>query len=122
MTRFFWIIILVGLCMSSWYKEDTTLDVVRIVDGDGHPVSGAEVHLYVSPTVTPPNYITLDETGTTDADGEVTFNFTDKFNPGQAGFAVLSIEAHYQELLFGEGILKIEEEKVNAKTVIVEEP
>lgn len=124
MKRHYWIGLLLGsgLLLNSCYKEDPTVAVIRIVDVDGNPVAGAEVHLFVTPTVPPPNAIILDETGTTDSGGEVKFNFTDRFNPGQAGFAVLSIEAQYNDILFGEGIVKIEEEKINSETVIVQEP
>jgi hypothetical protein len=49
----------------------------------------------------------------------VTFDFSDFYEEGQAGFAVLDIEAS-KGSDEGEGIIKIEEKKVNEETVVIE--
>ena len=62
-----------------------------------------------------------DRTLYTDANGEVIFNFTDDFKLGQAGFAVLMLEANSEdELLHAEGIIKVEEEKINEETLVIQ--
>jgi hypothetical protein len=55
----------------------------------------------------------------TNGTGKVSFDFTDYYQEGQAGFAVLDIEAS-KGSLEGEGIIKIEEMKTNEETVVIE--
>jgi hypothetical protein len=49
----------------------------------------------------------------------VSFNLSDFYVPGQAGFAVLDIEAT-KGGLYGEGLIKIDEMMTNSATVVVE--
>ena len=61
----------------------------------------------------------FDTTQVTNA-GSVSFNFSEYYKQGQAGFAVLDIEATKGRT--GIGIIKIEEEMTNEQTVIMGEP
>ena len=61
----------------------------------------------------------FDTTQVTNAAGSVSFNFSEYYKQGQAGFAVLDIEATKGSLT-GIGIIKIEEELTNEQTVIME--
>lgn len=108
--------------MSSCRKEHDTLAQIRVLDMDGNPFPGAQVRLFGEPTINPHPQVIIDRTLFTDADGEVIFDFTKDFNLGQGGFAVLTIEVNSGDSLSGEGIIKIEEEKLNAETVIIQMP
>jgi hypothetical protein len=112
---------LVMLTLVSCKKEAPTLAKIYIQDTFGAPCANAEVRVFGEPTTSPHNEMIMDYTLFTDADGEVIFDFTDNFKLGQAGFAVLNIEVNsMDELLFGEGIIKIEEEKTNTETLVIQ--
>ncbi|MEN9942190.1 MAG: hypothetical protein RLZZ91_191, partial [Bacteroidota bacterium] len=84
------------MTLTSCVKEEPTIAVVHVVDSNGDPVQGATVRLYGSPSQTPPppNAIALDTTFITDATGTVTVDYSEEYKLGQAGFAVLDIEAY----------------------------
>lgn len=106
------------LTFSSCVKEEPTIAVVRVIDANGDPVQGATVRLYGSPSQTPPppNAIALDTTFITDATGTVTVDYSEEYKLGQAGFAVLDIEA-YKGALYGVGIIKVEEQETTEVTI-----
>ena len=112
---------LIGMTtFSSCRKEADTLAKIRVVDTSGAAFSGAMVRLYPTPTVNEHNAIVVDDTAWTDVDGWTIFDYTDKFNLGQAGFTVLDIEVRSGDSLYGEGIIKIVEEQINEETVIIQ--
>ena len=126
----FLLFIIVGL--NSCRKEKPTTATISVVDTAGAIVEGANVRLFGTPT--------LDENGNkvnsnaldtiwetvikTDFEGKAFFDYTDKFNLGQAGFTVLDIEvilpngAEDEDSLIGTGIIKVEPEKDNETVVI----
>ena len=106
------------MTLTSCEKEEPTIAVVHVVDSNGDPVQGATVRLYGSPSQTPPppNAIALDTTFITDATGTVTVDYSEEYKLGQAGFAVLDIEA-YKGALYGVGIIKIEEQETTEVTI-----
>lgn len=106
------------MTLTSCVKEEPTIAVVHVVDSNGDPVQGATVRLYGSPSQTPPppNAIALDTTFITDATGTVTVDYSEEYKLGQAGFAVLDIEA-YKGALYGVGIIKIEEQETTEVTI-----
>ena len=109
------------IAVSGCKKDKQTIATVTVVNEDGEAVPGATVRLYAQPSETPPppNAIRFDTTQVTNATGKVTFDFSDFYEEGQAGFAVLDIEAS-KGSDDGEGIIKIEEKKVNEETVVIE--
>lgn len=114
------LVLLIGASMTACKKEADTVATITVLDTDGNRFAGAEVRLYGEPTINPHPAMVMDRTLVTDADGEAIFDFTDDFNLGQGGFTVLNIEIHSGDSLFGNGIIKIEEEKMNAETVIIQ--
>ena len=121
----FGIIVLGGLllsaaCMTSCRKKGDTVARVKVLDTSSVPFSGAMVRLYPTPTLTSHGAITIDDTSWTEIDGVATFDFTDKFNLGSAGFAVLDIEVRSGDTLYGEGIIKIAEEETTEAIVIIQ--
>lgn len=109
------------IALLSCKTESPTLAKIYIRDTDGAPCANAKVRIFGEPTSSPHNEMIMDHTLYTDSEGGVTFDFTDDFKLGQAGFAVLNIEVNStDELLHAEGIIKIEEEKINTETLIIQ--
>lgn len=110
-----------ALAVNSCKKDKQTIATVLVVNDDGEPVPGATVRLYSNPSEVPPppNEPRFDTIQITNGTGKVTFDFTEFYKKGQAGFAVLDIEA-YKGGLEGEGIIKIEEEETTEETIVVE--
>ena len=106
--------------LGSCRKESPTIAKIRVVDTSGAPFDSAMVRLYPTPTTTTHGAILIDDTLYSDIDGYATFDYTDHFNLGQAGFAVLDIEVMSGDSLYGQGIIKIIEEEVNEETVIIQ--
>ncbi|MFZ4785309.1 MAG: hypothetical protein ACOYLH_07505 [Flavobacteriales bacterium] len=106
--------------LSSCKKDEETIATVLVLNEDGAPVPGATVRLYGSPSEDCENCeIRFDTTAVTNGTGQVTFNFSDFYKQGQAGFAVLDIEAT-KGSLYGTGIIKIEEEETSEESVTIE--
>jgi hypothetical protein len=111
---------LVGATVYSCKKTKETVAEVTVLNDSGSPVPGATVRLYgkPSPGSTNLNPIRFDTLGTTNGSGKVTFNFSDFYKKGQAGFAVLDIQV-CKGTLAGTGIIKIQEETTNEESVTV---
>lgn len=103
------------------YEVEETIANVTVLNELGNPVQGAEVRLYAFGSVDT-DFIgepRFDTTGVTNAAGMVTFNFSEFYVAGQAGFAVLDIDAKKGNLN-GTGLIKIEEMQTNEATVYLE--
>ncbi|MGB0934352.1 MAG: hypothetical protein ACPGU5_08715 [Lishizhenia sp.] len=105
--------------VNSCKKEEATVAKITVRDTSNALVVGAEVILYGVSTTLPPQPVTRRDTVFTDASGVATFDYTDDFQLGQAGFAVLNIDAA-KGTLFGQGTIKINEEEENVETVFIQ--
>ena len=112
--------VVIGASLVSCRKEAATVAQIRIIDTAGEAVSKARVRLYATPTIDEHGAIIIDDTLFTDAAGLATFDYSDMFNLGQAGFAVLDIEANSGDTIFGDGIKKIEQETTTVETIVVQ--
>ncbi|HIP37337.1 MAG TPA: hypothetical protein EYG85_10830 [Crocinitomix sp.] len=101
-------------------KEGPTIAIITVVDTAGLRFPNAMVRLYPTPTTNPHPGIIIDDTLYTDEQGEAVFDYTDMYNLGQAGFAVLDIEVRSGDTLYGEGIIKVEAEATSEETVILQ--
>lgn len=108
------------ISMMSCRKESPTIAVIQVVDTASVPFPGAMVRLYVTPTIPQHGAIIIDDTLYTDIDGEATFDYTDMYNLGQAGFAVLDIEVRSGDSLYGEGIIKVVDEETSSEVVVIQ--
>lgn len=121
--KVFGAILMVGLffAINSCKKDKQTIATITVVNDEGTPVPGATVRLFAvsSETPPPPNVIRFDTTQVTNGTGKVSFDFSDFYKKGQAGFAVLDVEAS-KGADNGEGIIKIEEEKTTEETITIE--
>ncbi len=109
---------LMALGFASCNKETETIATIIVRNDLGAAVPGATVRLYGNPSGTGNTIgeIRIDTVGTTNATGKVTFNLSDFYKEGQAGFMVLDIEAQ-KGALYGIGIIKVEEEATNEEAV-----
>lgn len=115
------LVAILGLAtLQSCRKEQPTVAKIRVLDTSGTEFPDAMVRLYPTPTVIEHGAILIDDTMWTDIDGFATFDYTEMFNLGQAGFAVLDIEVRSGDTLYGEGIIKIIEESVTEETVVLQ--
>ncbi len=105
----------VSVVFSSCYKKKDTIAVITVVDASESPVAGAEVVLtYVDdPDIQRED---LEQTGTTDGSGKVSFNYNELYKSGQAGVFVLDVIVDGVTV----GIIKVEEETTSEETVIVQ--
>ncbi len=122
---FFILVILGSSFLSSCHKKKDTTAKITIRNVANEIIVGASVRVYSVSTTTPTKASTVDETKLTDLDGVVTFNYNDIYQSGQAGVAVLNIDANYTRttptltIISGSGVIKIEAEKENTATLIL---
>ncbi|MEN9999411.1 MAG: hypothetical protein RI922_2401 [Bacteroidota bacterium] len=109
----------VGFSSTGCRKKKDTIAIIYVRDAANQLVSGAQVVLYGQSTTTQPSNVVLYDTTTTNTSGEAKFNFNDVYQLGQAGVAVLNIEASASGLS-GEGIIKIEQETTSEETVFIQ--
>lgn len=110
----------VSVGLNSCKKKQQTIAKIRVIDTSGATFTNAMVRLWADPTIPIHGAVVIDDTVYTNADGVATFDYTDDFNLGQAGFAVLNIEVRSGESLYGEGIIKIEPEETTQENVVIQ--
>ncbi|MFK7757158.1 MAG: hypothetical protein AB8B53_09535 [Flavobacteriales bacterium] len=116
------LIIALSLSLQSCFKVEDTIATITVVNEQGTPIPGAEVTLFNlgSEDDEPRDPIyDQDNSKFTNGSGKATFNFTDDYQAGQSGFAVLEISVQKGSLI-GEGIIKIEEQETTEETVTIE--
>lgn len=119
-TALFAFIALLGIGFSSGCrKKKDTIAKIYVRDIANQLVTGAQVVLYGQSTINQPANVVLYDTTLTNTSGEAIFNFNDVYQLGQAGVAVLNIEAYYNGAQ-GEGIIKVEEEVTSEETVFIQ--
>lgn len=121
-------LILVAIGLNSCRKEKPTTATVSVTDTAGNVVEGALVRLCPVPSLPADEQGTLDtifeRVFVTDFEGKATFDYTEKYNLGQAGYAVLNIcvilpnTFDGEDSLGGKGIIKVEPELANTEDVI----
>ncbi len=99
-------------------KEKPTKAIIKVVKEDGSPVVDAYVKLFANPQYPLGDPHRLDKEKYTNGAGQAEFDYTDFYEQGQSGFAVLDILCTSDTLL-GEGIIKIVEEETAEETVVI---
>ncbi|MBP6312995.1 MAG: hypothetical protein WAR83_15225 [Flavobacteriales bacterium] len=112
------VLVLLTTSFAACNKEKPTKVLISVKMEDGSKVAGAEVKLFANPAVPAGDYTRLNKTAVTDLSGVAEFDYTDFYEQGQSGFAVLDIETTV-DTLFGEGIVKILEEETSEETVFL---
>lgn len=100
-------------------KKKDTIAKIYVRDASSQYVEGATVILYGQSTINQPANVVLYDTTLTNSSGVAVFNYNDVYQLGQAGVAVLNIKA-FKNGAQGQGIIKIEEEKVSEQTVFIQ--
>ncbi len=113
-------IVLVTGSFVSCKKDVETIATVIVKNESGDVIPGATVRLFGSGSAQEdnPGEIRFDTTGITNGTGKVSFNFSEFYKQGQAGFVVLDIIAE-KGLLAGEGIIKVEEESTTEESIVI---
>lgn len=122
MRFFFGILTVLAIVVAAGCNRDKeTIATILVLDQEGDPVPGASVRLFSNPSELPPppNELRFDTTSVTNGTGKVTFNFSEFYKSGQAGFAVLDIEVT-KGPFSGIGIIKIEEEVTNEESITIQ--
>lgn len=112
-------IIATTIVLGSCRKKADTVARITVRDTANMVVAGAEVILLGKSTTDPIQPVIRRDTALTNSSGVATIMYNDVYQLGQAGVAVLDIRASKDDL-FGEGIIKIEEEVENTATVFVQ--
>ena len=114
------LLVITGL-FTSCQQEKETIATLIIRNELGSAVPGATVRLFGQGSVEDDfiGEIRFDTTAVTNGTGKVSFNFSEFYKQGQAGFVVLDIEAS-KGSLYGQGIIKIEEETTTEEVVVIE--
>ena len=105
--------------LSACRKKMDTVAHIYVKDETNASVSNAMVVLYGTNTQQTPQQVAVYDTTYTNANGLATFNYNELYQLGQAGVAVLDIKAQKGNKT-GQGIIKIEAEKVNEETVFTQ--
>jgi len=105
--------------LSACRKKMDTVAHIYVKDETNASVSNAMVVLYGTNTQQTPQQVAVFDTAYTNANGLATFNYNELYQLGQAGVAVLDIKAQKGNKT-GQGIIKIEAEKVNEETVFIQ--
>ena len=108
-------LIVIGSCV----KKEDTIAKIEVRDENNDVVEQAMVVLHGTSTCNCPSQVAVWDTAYTNAAGIATFNYNEIYQLGQAGVAVLDINA-YKANRFGQGIIKIEAETTNEETVIIQ--
>lgn len=99
--------------LSSCYKKKDTIATLTFVDANGDAINGLEITIdYLGDD---DHREGLDQTGTTDGSGNVSFNFNELYKSGQAGVFVLDVYANGTVV----GIIRVEEETKTEETYCV---
>jgi hypothetical protein len=116
----FIIIALLGISFSSGCrKKEDTIARISVRDETNALVPLAKVILYGKSTTNQPSNVVLYDTAYTNLAGVADFNFNDVYQLGQAGVAVLDINASLNNKS-GKGIVKIEQETTSTETVFIQ--
>jgi hypothetical protein len=105
--------------LSSCRKKMDTIAHIYVKDEANASVSNAMVVLYGTNTQQTPQQVAVFDTAYTNLNGLATFNYNELYQLGQAGVAVLDIKAQKGNKT-GQGIIKIEAEKINEETVFIQ--
>lgn len=125
-TRFtyFFTLLILGIAIISCKEDKETIAQVIVVSQGGTRVPGAEVRMFGQGTVDDDQVgdIAIDRTLFTNSNGVAEFDYSDQYQPGQSGFAILDVEITFEtpdSTAFVNGIMKVVEEETTAKTFVL---
>ena len=109
-------LIVLFVALFSCSKKETLAEIT-VKDGNNNTLQGIQVILVGDinhdPANDPP--LNIADTATTDAEGKVLFNFTEKIKPGQNGFVVVDVILSDQDNVLTDKMI-IRQEETNTET------
>ncbi len=117
--RFVPVLFVLAMAFAACTKEKPTRVIITVKYANGDPVPGAVVRLFANPSFPLGDPTRLNKENSTNAAGRAEFDYTEFYEQGQSGFAVLDILCT-SDTLMGQGIIKILEEELNEETVFLE--
>lgn len=111
-------IVLFAAVFAACNKEEPTTAVIIVKNAAGELMPGAYVKLFANPAYPLADPSRLMKEANADGAGRATFDYSEFYEQGQSGFAVLDIIST-SDTLVGEGIIKIVEEETTEETVIL---
>ena len=117
-------LLLFGFIAISCNPEEDTIAEIIVVTPEGSRVPGAEVRMFGQGTIDDDQVgdIAIDRTQFTNSNGVAEFDYTDQYEPGQSGFAILDVEITFEtpdSTAFVNGIMKVVEEETTTKTFVL---
>jgi hypothetical protein len=117
-------IVLLGIITMSCNPEEDTIAEIIVVTSEGSRVPGAEVRMFGQGTIDDDQVgdIAIDRTQFTNSNGVAEFDYTEQYEPGQSGFAILDVEITFEtpdSTSFVNGIMKVVEEETTSKTFVL---
>lgn len=117
-------IVLLGIVTMSCNPEEDTIAEIIVVTPEGSRVPGAEVRMFGQGTIDDDQVgdIAIDRTQFTNSNGVAEFDYTEQYEPGQSGFAILDVEITFEtpdSTSFVNGIMKVVEEETTSKTFVL---
>jgi hypothetical protein len=106
-----------GVLLSSCFKVEPTVAAITVINEQGTFVPGAEVRLFNLGR--PGNEPKFDTIQFTNGSGIASFDFSECYEAGQSGFAVLNVSVT-KGTLTGSGIINIEEQVTTSETYVIE--
>lgn len=121
---YFFTLVLLGLAIISCKREEDTIAEIIVETPEGSRVGGAEVRMFGQGTVDDDQVgdIAIDVVQFTNSNGVALFDFTEQYEPGQSGFAILDVEISFESpdsTSFASGIMKVVEEETTTKTFVL---
>lgn len=99
----------------SCYKQEKTVAIVTVLDNNTNdPIADANVRLFYD-TSNGSSIPLIDLEKTTGFNGSASFDFSDRYQDGQAGFAVLDIEVDGVFM----GIINVVEMRTTEKNIFI---
>lgn len=104
--------------------EEDTIAEITVVTLEGSRVPGAEVRMFGQGTIDDDTVgdIAIDRIQFTNSNGVAEFDYTEQYEPGQSGFAILDVEITFEtpdSTSFVNGIMKVVEEETTSKTFVL---
>ncbi|MEM9052535.1 MAG: hypothetical protein AAGC47_10820 [Bacteroidota bacterium] len=117
--------VLLAIGATSCDNEEDTIAEITVVNQEGTRVQGAEVRMFGQGTVDDDQVgdIAIDRTTFTNSNGIAEFDFSDNYQPGQSGFAILDVEIIFDSptgVTGATGVVKVVEEETTRKTFVLE--
>jgi hypothetical protein len=117
-------ILLLGIVTMSCNPEEDTIAEIIVVTPEGSRVPGAEVRMFGQGTIDDDQVgdIAIDRILFTNSNGVAEFDYTEQYEPGQSGFAILDVEITFEtpdSTSFVNGIMKVVEEETTSKTFVL---